>query len=90
MATIALPRLSAPSLGGAQLKGLVTNRYVGLVAAALLLAGAAFGVVKAVGPVAPGAAKVRVSLTGVLARAPEGWRETLAPLHGPAHITART
>jgi hypothetical protein len=87
VATIALPRLPVPSLDGAQLKGLVTNRYVGLTAAALLLAGAAFGVVKAVGPAAPGGGSVRVSLTGVLARAPEGWRETLAPLRGPAHIS---
>ena len=87
MATIALPRLSVPSLGGAQLKGLVTNRYVGLAAAALLLAATAFGLAKTLGPVAPGGGTARVSLTGVLARAPEGWRETLVPLRGPAHVS---
>jgi polysaccharide deacetylase 2 family uncharacterized protein YibQ len=87
VATIALPRLSAPSLGAAQLKGLMANRYVGFAAAALLLAAAVFGVVKAFGPAAPDGGTVRVSLTRVLARAPEGWRETLVPLRGPARIS---
>jgi uncharacterized protein len=87
VATIALPRLSMPSLGGPQLRGLAANRYVGLTAAALLLAAAAFGVVKAMGPGAPANGMVRVSLSRVLARAPQGWRETLAPLRGPARIS---
>jgi hypothetical protein len=65
----------------------MTNRYVGLAAATLLLAAAAFGLAKVLGPAAPGGGTVRVSLTGVLARAPEGWRETLVPLRGPAHIS---
>jgi hypothetical protein len=87
VATIALPRLSVPTVGRAQLVGLVTHRYVGLAAATLLLAGAAFGVVKALGPGAPAAGVVRVSLSGVLARAPQGWRETLSPQHGPARVS---
>jgi polysaccharide deacetylase 2 family uncharacterized protein YibQ len=87
VATIALPRLSFPTFGRAQLIGLATNRYVGLAAATLLLAAAAFGVVKALGPGGPGAGVVRVPLSGVLAHAPQGWRETLSPLHGPARIS---
>lgn len=87
MATIALPRLSLPTLDGARIRGVLTHRYVGLTAAALLLAGAAFGVVKALGSGPGGASEVRLSLTGVFARAPQGWRETLSPLHGPARIS---
>jgi polysaccharide deacetylase 2 family uncharacterized protein YibQ len=87
VATIAIPRLSAPSLGGAQIKALLSNRVVGLAAAALLLAAAGFGLVKAVGPMTPSSSVVHVSLTRVLARAPQGWRETLSPLRGPAHVT---
>lgn len=87
MATIALPRLSIPTLGRAQLAGLATNRYVGLAAAALLLTAAVFGLVKVLGPALPGAGVVRVSLTGVLAHAPQGWREALGPLRGRAPIS---
>jgi uncharacterized protein len=87
VASIAIPRLSVPSLGGAQIKALLGNRFVGLAAAALLLAAAAFGLVKAVGPMTPSSSIVRVSLTRVLARAPQGWRETLSPLRGPVHVS---
>ena len=97
MATIALPRLSLPRLSlarpslpvidGARLKGLLTNRYVGLGAAALLLAGAAFGLVKVMGPGHAPSGAVRMSLGPAFGRAPQGWREALTPLRGKPVIS---
>lgn len=87
MATIALPRLSLPTFELAPLRAFVANRYVGLAAAGLLLAAAAFGLAKTLGPSAHNPTLVRMSLTSAMARAPEGWRETLNPLRGPVRIS---
>ncbi|MGZ5986334.1 MAG: divergent polysaccharide deacetylase family protein [Caulobacteraceae bacterium] len=87
MASIALPRLSAPSLSLAPLRALAANRYVGLAAAAALLAAAAFGLVKTLGPANHDPNTVRLSLTQVFRRAPQGWRETLSPLRGPMRLS---
>jgi len=83
---LSIPRLALPAFDAGRLKAMLANRYVGLGAAALLLTAAAFGLVKMLGP--PGhAGAVRVALGPALARAPQGWRETLNPLHGPAQVT---
>lgn len=92
MATIALPRLSLPRLAlpafdVAWLRGLAGNRYVGLGAAALLLIAATTGLVRTFGASQRDPGSVRLSLASAIAHAPPGWRETLAPLHGPARIS---
>jgi polysaccharide deacetylase 2 family uncharacterized protein YibQ len=93
VATIALPRLSLPrlpipALDAAKLRAIVGNRFVGLGAAGLLLVGASLGLAKMLGPALHhGGAEVRVALGPVFARAPEGWRETLTPLHGPVRVS---
>ncbi len=87
MATIALPNLRAPAADRTGLRGLLANRYVGLGAAALLLVGATFGLVKALGPLHHDTGVVRLSLAPAFARAPQGWRETLNPLHGPPPVS---
>jgi polysaccharide deacetylase 2 family uncharacterized protein YibQ len=84
---LSIPRLSLPAVDPARLKGVIGNRYVGLGAAGLLLAGAAFGLVKMLGPLQHDAASVRLSLSPAFARAPQGWRETLSPLQGPPRIS---
>jgi polysaccharide deacetylase 2 family uncharacterized protein YibQ len=90
--TIALPRLAIPRLpvinfDRARLQGLVANRYVGLGAAGLLLAAAAFGLFKTLGPSHHDTNAVRLSLSSAFARAPQGWRENLSSLRGPAQIS---
>jgi hypothetical protein len=87
VASIALPRLSAPSLSLTPLRALASNRYVALAAAAGLLAAAAFGLVKTLGPASHDPNSVHVALTQTFRRAPQGWRETLSPLRGPARIS---
>ena len=84
---LSIPRPSLPAVDIARLKGFIGNRYVGLGAAALLLAGAAFGLVKTLGPSHHDGASVRLSLRPAFARAPQGWRETLSPLQGPPRIS---
>jgi hypothetical protein len=87
VATIALPRIQLPSLDLTRLRGLAGNRYVGFAAAGLLLAAAAFGLIRTVGPSHHEAGAVRVSLGPAFRRAPHGWREMLSPLKGPVRIT---
>jgi polysaccharide deacetylase 2 family uncharacterized protein YibQ len=92
VATLALPRLSIPRLSSplfdaGRLKAALTNRYLGVAAAGLLLVGAAFGVVKALGPLRHDPGDVRVSLSASFRRAPPGWRETLPPLQGRPQIS---
>jgi uncharacterized protein len=92
VATIALPRLSmprfaVPTIDRARLQGLLGNRYLGAGAAALLLAAAVFGLTQALGPSHHDPSAVRLSLNSVFARAPQGWRETLSPLHGPPMVS---
>ena len=84
--SIALPRLSMPALSGLNLRDLLANRYVGLGAAAVLLAVAGFGLSKTLGPSQSGSA-VRISLAPAFAHAPKGWRETLTPLHGRPRLS---
>jgi polysaccharide deacetylase 2 family uncharacterized protein YibQ len=84
---LSIPRLSLPAFDLARLKGVIGNRYVGLGAAGLLLAGAAFGLVKMLGPLQHDGVSVRLSLSPAFARAPQGWRETLSPLQGPPRIS---
>jgi hypothetical protein len=92
VATIALPRLSLPRLSvpafdRARWRGLLANRYAGLAASVLLLVAAAIGLVKTLGPAHHDPNAVRVSLGPVFGRAPQGWRETLSPLSGPARVS---
>ena len=86
MAAIALPRLSFDA-GSFSLRGLLTNRWVGAGAAAVLLAAAVVGLVRTVGAVSRTEGTVRVSLSKPLAHAPQGWRETLKPLRGPPAVS---
>lgn len=87
MATIALPNFRAPTADRGRLRGLLANRHLGMAAAALLLAAATAGLVKTLGPTNHDAGTVRLSLKSAFARAPQGWRETLSPLHGPPRIS---
>jgi polysaccharide deacetylase 2 family uncharacterized protein YibQ len=82
-----IPRLPIPGFDRARLQGLAANRFVRVGAASLLLAGAAFGLFKSLGPAAHDPNAVRLSLSPAFARAPQGWRENLAPLKGPAQIS---
>jgi polysaccharide deacetylase 2 family uncharacterized protein YibQ len=84
---LVLPRLAMPAIDAARLRGLMAHRYVGLGAAGLLLAAAAFGLFKTLGPSLHNAGAVRLSLSPAFARAPQGWRENLAPLQGPPRIS---
>jgi polysaccharide deacetylase 2 family uncharacterized protein YibQ len=84
---LALPRLPIPNLGAGWLKALTANRYISLGGAGLLLALAAFALVKTVSPSSHDPNAVRVTLRAAFARAPQGWRENLVPLQGPARIT---
>jgi polysaccharide deacetylase 2 family uncharacterized protein YibQ len=80
VATIAIPRLTAPKL---ELSGLLTNRYVGAGLAAALFCVALTAVFSLAGPLgSPKAAKI--SLAPALSRAPEGWRQAL---HTAAGLT---
>jgi polysaccharide deacetylase 2 family uncharacterized protein YibQ len=88
VAHIALPRLAAPRFGPIRfgaipLRALLTNRYVGLAGAAVLLTAAVGGLIAILGPLGGRPHVVRVPLAGVLEHAPQGWRQTLSPLHGP-------
>ncbi len=84
---IALPRLSAPSFGPIRLRALVANRYVGLGAAAALLVAAATGVITLLHPGDRDPLAVQVPLAGVFEHAPQGWRQTLHPAHGPLVVS---
>jgi uncharacterized protein len=87
LAMIALPRLSAPRFGIGGLRAIVGNRYVGVAAAALLLAGALAGLVTLLGPMTAGPPRVKIALAGALKHAPPGWREALTPATGALAIT---
>ena len=88
MAMIALPRLAAPRFGPfPPLRALVANRYVGLGAAAALLAAAATGLALLLHAGARDPLVVHVPLADVLDHAPQGWRQTLSPGHGPLVVT---
>ena len=84
---IALPRLSAPSFGPIRLRALVSNRYVGLGAAAAVLTAAATGVITLLHPGDRDHMAVHVPLAAVLEHAPQGWRQTLTLAHGPLVVT---
>jgi len=83
LANIALPRSSAPGLGGLKAGG----RWLGVGAAGLLFAGALAGLVTLVGPMTAHAPRVKIPLAGALRHAPVGWREALAPASGALAIT---
>ena len=87
MAMISIPRFQAPRIALPNLRALLLNRYVGLAAAAVMLAGAAVGVAMSLkaGHKDPGV--VHVSLADTFARAPEGWRQTLHPATGHVVVT---
>jgi hypothetical protein len=87
LAMIALPRLSAPRFGIEGLRAIVGNRYVGVAAAALLLAGALAGLVTLLGPMTAGPPRVKIALAGALKHAPPGLREALTPATGALAIT---
>jgi polysaccharide deacetylase 2 family uncharacterized protein YibQ len=81
LAMIAIPRLSAPRLNLAGLKGLLASRYLGPGAAAVLFVVALAVVAQLIGPGGK-PRPVRVGLAPVFAHAPQGWREALSAAHG--------
>lgn len=87
MASIALPRPTLPTLSLAPLRGLASSPFAGAGAAALLLAVAVLALMKTVGPAGHDTNRVRVPLRGVLAHAPQGWRETLSPFRGALKVS---
>jgi polysaccharide deacetylase 2 family uncharacterized protein YibQ len=84
---IALPRLSAPVFRIPRLGGLLANHYVGVGAAAALLATAVGGLVMIMGSAHPNPGSVRMSLTDTFAKAPPGWRQTLHRAAGPVTVS---
>ena len=86
MATIALPRISVPRFDLGQIKGLLSSRYAGAGAAALVLVAAIAILLKLLSPAGHDPNRVRVSLHSALAHAPQGWRETLSPFKGPVQV----
>ncbi|THD58695.1 divergent polysaccharide deacetylase family protein [Phenylobacterium sp.] len=86
MAAVHLPRLSGAA-GAFSLRGLTGNPWVRAGAAALLLVAAVLGLARTLGAVGRTDGTVRVSLSKALAHAPQGWRETLKPLRGPAPVS---
>ena len=87
MANVAFPSFTAPRFGPIRLRALLTNRYVGLAGAAVLLVAALGGLVAILGPLGGNPAVVRVPLADALEHAPQGWRQTLSPLHGPMVVS---
>lgn len=87
MASIALPRFAPPSFSLAPLRALAASPLAPAGGAALLFAVAVFGLVKTLGPSGHDTNRVRAPLRGALAHAPQGWREALAPLRGPAAVS---
>lgn len=87
MATISLPRIPIPTLDVGRLKAMLASRYAGLGAAALVLVVAIAVLLKLAGPATHDPNAVRVPLASALRHAPQGWREALKPLHGPAAVS---
>ncbi|HEY3949083.1 divergent polysaccharide deacetylase family protein [Phenylobacterium sp.] len=87
MASIALPRFSAPTLNLAPLRALAGSPLMGAGAAALLFAVAVFGLVKTLGPAGHDANRVRAPLHAALVHAPKGWREALSPFRGHLSVS---
>jgi polysaccharide deacetylase 2 family uncharacterized protein YibQ len=81
LANIALPQLKPPRIN---LGAVFKSPVAGLLGAGVLFAGAVVALVLLLGPDG-GPAKLRIPLQGALSAAPAGWRESLRPLHGPAH-----
>jgi polysaccharide deacetylase 2 family uncharacterized protein YibQ len=79
LANIAIPRFKAPSLGALKLSGLMKSRWLGPVAAGLVLAGALGTMVSLLGPLGSGSSSVKVALSDAFHRAPQGWRQALVP-----------
>ena len=77
MATIALPRLSMPSIGAPGFRGALSHPMTGAAGAALVFAGALAAVILMIGPDTGSA--VRAPLDPAFAKAPEGWRQALTP-----------
>jgi polysaccharide deacetylase 2 family uncharacterized protein YibQ len=86
VATIALPHFQVPTFDTERLKRLLAGRYVRLGAAGVLLIAAGFGLLSTLGPSHHDPNAVRLSLGSSFGRAPQGWRETLSPLHGPVSV----
>jgi polysaccharide deacetylase 2 family uncharacterized protein YibQ len=87
VASLALPRLSLPSLPALPVRELLSHPLARTVIAgvALLAAiGVLAGMVRSQGR--EGAA-IRVPLAQALQHAPQGWRETLTPAGGPLQVT---
>jgi polysaccharide deacetylase 2 family uncharacterized protein YibQ len=84
---IAIPRLSAPRISLAGLRGLAANRYLGAGAAAAVLAAALAGLAFLLGPMTNQTPYVKLPLASALRHAPAGWREALAPASGALAIT---
>lgn len=87
MAMIALPRFTAPSFGPVRLRVLLANHYVGVGAAASLLAAAMGGLLMIMASAHPNPGAVRMSLTDTFAKAPPGWRPALRRASGPVILS---
>ncbi|MDB5476344.1 MAG: hypothetical protein JWP49_1855 [Phenylobacterium sp.] len=87
LAMIALPRLSAPRFSLAGLQSVAANRYLGVGAAAVVLAAALAGLAVLLGPMTNQTPYVKLPLSSALRHAPAGWREALAPASGALAIT---
>jgi polysaccharide deacetylase 2 family uncharacterized protein YibQ len=87
VATIALPRIPFPALPTIPIGAIAANRFVrvGAAAAALALAAGALAMLAGSGKRDPTA--VRVPLSAAFGHAPPGWRDALAPFHGPVRIS---
>lgn len=87
MASLALPRLTLPSLPALPVRALTGHPLArpAVAGVALLVAvGVLAGLVRSQGR--EGAA-IRVPLAAAYQRAPQGWRETLTPFSGPLRVT---
>lgn len=72
------------------LPGPLTNPYVGVAGAGLLLIGAMAALIGVAGDPRAGAPSVRVALGGQGAAEPAGWRDALVAIHGPSQMADDT
>ncbi|WP_309089628.1 divergent polysaccharide deacetylase family protein [Phenylobacterium sp.] len=84
MANIALPQLKPPAM---DIGRLLKSPKLGVGAAGVLFAGAAFALIQMLGPFQGGSPRAKLSLEAAFSAAPPGWREALKPAAGP--VTAQ-
>lgn len=79
MASLALPRLKAPSI---DLAGLARSPALGLAGAALVFLATAYALARLLGPPGGGETRVRIPLEAEFRDAPSGWLQALKPVQG--------